>query len=148
MVDPFRQAELNRALEELHFAFRAVIAGPDAILAERGLSRVHHRILYFVASTPNLQVNELRATLNVTKQALNAPLRELTARGFIAESIDTNDRRIKHLRLTPKGRALEERVSGDQRDRFARVFAQVGPKKEQAWREVMRLLATDAAETE
>lgn len=100
---------------------------------------------YFIGRTPDLQVNELRATLNVTKQALNAPLRELFERGFVAETIDAEDQRIKHLRLT-EGSALEETISGHQRRRFARAFAEVGPTKERAWREVMHLLAADEAE--
>jgi DNA-binding MarR family transcriptional regulator len=145
-----RQDELNLALEALHFAFRAVVQGPDAVLAERGLSRVHHRILYFIARTPGLRVGELRATLAVTKQAMNGPLRQLTERGLVRETVDPEDRRSKHLDLTPRGRALEERLSSEQRERFARVFREVGATKEQAWREVMRLLASDdcAAERE
>lgn len=136
-----RQSELNRALEALHFAFRAVTSGPDAVLAEQGLSRVHHRILYFVAKSPELRVHELLDTLGVTKQALNAPLRELTERGLVAESVDVADRRGKRLRLTQAGHALEQRLSGHQRDLFARVFRAVGKEKEEAWFEVMSLLA-------
>ena len=143
IIGPPRPAELNRALEALHFAFRAVVAGPDSVLTERGLSRVHHRILYFIAKTPNMRVSELRATLNVTKQAMNGPLRELTERRLVSEVIDGQDRRIKHLRLTAAGRALEQTLSGEQRERFARVFNRVGKKKELAWHEVMRLLAAD-----
>ena len=140
-----RRRELNLALEDLHFAFRAVVARPDAALAARGLSRVHHRILYFIAKTPDLRVSELRATLGVTKQAMNAPLRELTERRLVSEAVDEADRRSKHLRLTARGRALEERLSGEQRDLFARAFRKVGKDKQQAWREVMRLLASEAS---
>ncbi len=82
----------NRALEALFFAFKAVTAGPDEVLLARGLSRVHHRILFFIAKSPDLRVNELRGTLGVTKQAMNAPLRELTERGLVAESVDEADR--------------------------------------------------------
>jgi len=137
-----RERDLNRALEALHFAFRAVTTVPDAVLAKRGLSRVHHRILYFIAKSPGLRVNELRATIGVTKQAMNAPLRELTERRLVAESVDEADRRGKRLRLTPAGHDLERIVSGYQRDMFARVFRKVGRVNEAAWFEVMDLLAS------
>jgi DNA-binding MarR family transcriptional regulator len=138
-----RRRELNRALEAIFFSFRAVTAGPDRRLAERGLSRVHHRILFFIAKTPGLRVSELRATLGVTKQAMNAPLRELTERGFVSETIDDVDRRSKRLHLTSRGSTLEERLSGEQRDLFARVFRTVGKTKTEAWHEVMQLLAAN-----
>lgn len=136
-----RRHGLDDALEAIHFAFRAVVAGPDATLARRGLSRVHHRILFFIAKTPDLRVNELRATLGVTKQAMNAPLRELTERGLVAAAADEADRRGKRLRLTAQGRQLEEQLSGQQHALFARVFRRVGKDKERAWYEVMQLLA-------
>jgi DNA-binding MarR family transcriptional regulator len=86
----------------------------------------------------------LRATLGVTKQAMNAPLRELTERGLVAESVDEADRRGKRLRLTAAGHELEQILSGHQRDMFARVFRKVGRVNEQAWFEVMDLLAAAA----
>jgi DNA-binding MarR family transcriptional regulator len=135
-----RQRELNRALEVLHFAFRAVTKGPDAVLAERGLSRVHHRLLYFIARSANLRVRELRATLGVTKQAMNAPLRELVQRRLVAESVDEADRRGKRLSLTAAGRELEQILSGHQRDLFARAFRKLGKAREDAWFEVMEQL--------
>jgi len=138
-----REKELNEALEVLHFAFRAVVAKPDAILAERGLSRVHHRILYFINRKPGLSVNELLATLGISKQSLNSPLRQLTQLGLVESNIDTTDRRIKQLTLTPSGLCLENQLSGDQRQRFARVFEVVGLEGETAWRKVMHLLAED-----
>jgi DNA-binding MarR family transcriptional regulator len=138
-----REKELNEALEVLHFAFRAVVAKPDAILAERGLSRVHHRILYFISRKPGLSVNELLATLGISKQSLNSPLRQLTQLGLVESNIDTTSRRIKHLTLTPSGLCLENQLSGDQRQRFARVFEVVGLEGETAWRKVMHLLAED-----
>lgn len=140
-----REKELNQALEALHFAFRAVVAKPDAILAERGLSRVHHRILYFIGRSPGLSVNELLATLGISKQSLNSPLRQLIQSGLVESKIDSTDRRIKRLTLTLSGSSLEQQLSGDQRQRFARVFATVGPEAEKAWRQVMHLLAENPA---
>ena len=138
---PCRESELNKALESLHFAFRRVIARPDAILLEHGLSRLHHRILYFVGRNRGLSISDLLAILNITKQSLNAPLRQLLQRDFIVFVPDETDRRIKRLVLTHSGAILENEISGDQRARFEKVFQQVGPECELAWRKVMGLLA-------
>jgi DNA-binding MarR family transcriptional regulator len=138
-----REQELNQALEALHFAFRAVIAKPDAILARRGLSRVHHRILYFIGRHPGSSVNELLEILRVSKQSLNTPLRQLMKLGLVESNADTSDRRIKRLALTPEGLCLERELSGDQRQRFARAFEIVGREGEAAWHQVMKLLAED-----
>src|SRR5512134_478976 len=91
----------------LFFGFRALTAEPDRVLSERGLSRVHHRILYFVGHAPGLRVGELLATLGVTKQALHRPLRELVRQGLVAAAAPAHNRRARELRLTAAGERLE-----------------------------------------
>jgi DNA-binding MarR family transcriptional regulator len=141
LIPPEREAALNAALEALFYAFNAIVARPDAMLAQEGLSRVHHRILYFVGRNPGLSVNDLLGILKVSKQSLNGPMRQLTELGYVQAAADGQDRRIRRLSLTPAGQALEAALSGDQRARFARVFGQVGTDDEQAWRRVMARLA-------
>jgi len=138
-----REAELNRALEAVFYAFNAIVARPDALLAERGLSRVHHRIMYFIGRNPGVNVNDLLGILGVTKQSLHGPLRQLQEKELVVATADAKDRRVKRLSLTPVGQALEATLSGDQRQRFARVFTQLGQADEAAWRRVMACLAED-----
>ena len=136
-----RQAELNKALELFHFAFRAFTAKPDQLLEARGLQRVHHRILYFVGRNPGIRVSGLLAILGVSKQALHAPLRQLQAMHLIEDSPDATDKRGKCLALTQEGAKLETALSGAQRKLLAQVFEQSGDESEVAWRAVMAQLA-------
>ena len=46
-------------MEAFFGAYRAFTAKPDEMLARRGLSRVHHRILFFISHQPGLSVSEL-----------------------------------------------------------------------------------------
>lgn len=140
MVD-LNEAELDEAQELLFFAFRNLTAEPDRVLAERGLSRVHHRILYFVRRNQGLSPGELLAILRVSKQALARPLRELTAQGLLRGEVVPENRRRKRLTLTPAGLRLERRLSELQRHRFAEVFA-TSPAAARSWAQVMRLLGT------
>ncbi len=141
MVDPNNVTRGDEAMILLHFAFRRVIERPDQVLARHGLGRVHHRILFCVGRHPGTRIGQLLKTLDVTKQALNSPLRQLIQRGLIATEADPGNRRAKLLHLTEDGAALEEQLSGEQRERFLRAFRDAGPGAEDAWRRVMRLLA-------
>ena len=141
MVDQNNQNSLNAALELFHFAFRAFTSGPDAILAEQGLARVHHRILYFVGRNPAISVNALLKILGVSKQALNGPLRALKELDLIAANADEFDKRIKRLTLTSSGQVLENRLSQSQRELMTQVFSDAGSDAEQQWRTIMQKLA-------
>ena len=136
-----KPAALREAIEQFYFAYREFTAGPDRILAERGLGRVHHRILYFVGRHPGLAVHALLALLAVSKQALHRPLRELAEAGLVLVQADPQDRRVRQLRLSADGAALEAALTGTQMTLLAEVFGAVGPSVEAGWRQAMAVLA-------
>jgi DNA-binding MarR family transcriptional regulator len=136
-----RQDELNLALESMHFGFRAMIYQPDQRLAQLGLARIHHRLLYFIARHPGCSVNELLQTMRISKQYLNRPLKQMIDLEYVAQTTDADDRRVRRLRLTASGTKLEFELSEVQRQRFAEIFARAGPVAEKHWREVMALLS-------
>jgi len=135
-----RDDRLNQALEAVHFGYRALIAYPDERLKEIGYSRVHHRVLYFIARNEACSVNELLDVMGVSKQYLNRPLRKLAEDAYVEFGIDESDKRVKRIKLTQQGAELESELSGDQRKRFEKVFEKAGPEAEAGWREVMQLL--------
>ena len=139
-----RKDELNQALEAIHFGFRTLTKKPDERLAEMTYSRVHHRVLYFIARHPQSSINELLEVMGVSKQYLNRPLRQLTEDAYINVKVDTADKRVKRVSLTKKGEKLEAELSGEQRKRFEKVFKQAGPQSEAGWRKVMTLLVDSA----
>lgn len=141
MVDINREAALQEAIELLYFGYRAFTDRPDRILEQRGLNRVHHRILYFVGRNPDVSMNTLLGILAVSKQALNRPLRQLVEMDLIAMRTARHDGRVRQLRLTYAGERLEARLSGTQSRQLAEVFAAAGPAAEAGWHAVMKRLA-------
>lgn len=144
MVDLNRADELREAIEALFFGYRAFTQGPDRILAKRGLNRVHHRLLYFVARNPGLSVKQLLKILGISKQALNAPLRQLINMNLVSSDAAEHDGRIRELRLTAEGKRLEAKLTDTQMKQLDKVFKTSGDNAERGWREVMsRLGAID-----
>ena len=141
-----RERELDQAWELMHFALRAVIARPDRMLEQRGLSRVHHRILFFVARQPELSVNQLLQVLGVSKQALNQPLRQLYEQALVTFTAAPPDRRQRRLVLTEAGRDLERSLTEPQRKLFDSALSGAGVRAEVAWRKVMRSMASEEME--
>jgi DNA-binding MarR family transcriptional regulator len=140
MVDLKRQAELRDAIEGMFFSYRAFTEGPDRILERRGLGRVHHRILYFVGRHPDISIKGLLDLLKVTKQALNAPLRQLIEMNLLTASANAVDRRVRNLRLTDEGRRLEAELTGAQMRHLEAALSHASPEAEAGWREVMAAL--------
>lgn len=121
-----REAEIRRGIELLYFGYGNMIKGADARLAEVGLGRAHHRVLYFVARRPGMPVSDLLRLLNITKQSLSRVLGELQAEGFVSQEVGKRDRRQRLLRLTPKGIELEAMLFDRVRERMVTAYAQAG----------------------
>ena len=135
-----RQHELNQALEAMHFGFRAMTFKPDRKLADLGLARVHHRLLYFIGRHPDCSIGELLQIMRVSKQYLHQPLRRLIDLGYVGQRTASEDRRVRRLHLTKSGKKLEFELTEVQRQRFAEIFASAGPTAEKHWRRIMALL--------
>jgi len=132
---------LRQAMELLYFGYRAFTDAPDRILEERALGRLHHRILYFVGRQPGISVTRLLNVLKITKQALNAPLRQLMEMSLVAMATAAHDKRVRELTLTPSGKKLEAQLSGTQLKQLREVFGQAGEEARAGWLQVMKALA-------
>jgi DNA-binding MarR family transcriptional regulator len=60
-------------------------------------------------------LTELAELLDVSKQAAIKVVDEMEARGFLARHPDPGDRRVKLLRLTPKGRGVRRAALAESR---------------------------------
>lgn len=140
MIDLKDEATLRVAIERFYFAYRSFTAGADRVLEQRGLSRVHHRILYFVGRQPGLSVKDLLTVLAISKQALHAPLRQLVEMGLVLSGADDADGRVRRLRLSGEGVRLEAKLAATQTALLVDAFARAGAAGTAGWFAVMGAL--------
>lgn len=129
--------ELRQALELLFFAYRDFTGEPDAILASDGFGRAHHRVIYFVKRNPSITVNHLLGILKITKQSLSRVLGQLISEGYINQQTDSLDRRRRTLTLTPKGEALEGRLTDCQSARIGGAYRAAGAEAVKGFKAVL-----------
>jgi len=133
----YSEEDLRQALELLFFSYRDFTGEADAILADFGFGRAHHRVIYFVQRNPSISVNNLLRILKITKQSLSRVLSQLVREGFIEQKTDAQDRRRRTLLLTPKGEDLETRLTKCQGDRIARAYEASGDEAVRGFKKVL-----------
>jgi len=124
---PSPDARLITVIELLFFAYRDFTREADAVLAEFGLGRAHHRVLHFVDRHPGLRVADLLEVLKITKQSLARVLKQLLDEDWIAQKAGVADRRERPLHVTEKGASLARRLDQLQARRVAGALAACGP---------------------
>jgi DNA-binding MarR family transcriptional regulator len=113
-------------IELLFFAYRDFVGDADAVLAEFGFGRAHHRVLHFINRNPGMKVAELLDILKITKQSLGRVLKQLLDEGYVEQKEGATDRRQRLLYLTAKGDGLASRLAGLQAARIGRAVGDIG----------------------
>jgi DNA-binding MarR family transcriptional regulator len=126
------RGDLVRHVELMFFAYRDFTGEPDAVLAQYGFGRAHHRVLHFVNRNPGLRVANLLEILKITKQSLARVLKQLVGEGFITQKAGAADRRERLLYATVKGARLAERLTVLQVKRVEAALEAAGPDAEDA----------------
>ncbi|MBV6633483.1 MAG: MarR family transcriptional regulator [Alphaproteobacteria bacterium] len=144
-ADPLflREENLRRGIEMMFFAYRDFTGKPDEILSEIGLGRAHHRALYFIGRHPGINVSELLSILRITKQSLSRVLSQLIDQEFVEQQTGVQDRRLRLLHLTDKGKDLEQRLTDVQKQRFAAAFSDAGAEAVEGFRNVLLGMIAD-----
>lgn len=103
----------------------AMVAANDK-LAEMGLTRSHFRVMYFVRFRSGIRTNELQELLMINAASLNRVMKELVRDGYIEQTTDEDDRRIRHHFLTEKGLTTLETAFAEQKATLDKAFREVG----------------------
>lgn len=120
------ESAIRRGMELMIFAQSRFVRAADDKLAQLGLGRAHHRILYFIGRKPGITVGELLALLGVTKQSLGRVMKDLADRELICMRHGEQDRRQRLLTLSPAGLALETELYEEQCERMMRAYSHAG----------------------
>ena len=129
--------EIVSLIELLFFAYRDFTSDPDAILAEWGFGRAHHRVVHFVGRNPGMTVAQLLGILGITKQSLGRVLRDLIEKDLVYQRPGDLDRRQRLLFLTQEGEALRLKLMAPQAERIIRALSEAGDETEPSYRKVL-----------
>lgn len=141
-ADALRSALITH-VELLFFAYRDFTGDPDAVLAQYGFGRAHHRVLHFVNRNPGLRVANLLEILKITKQSLARVLKQLVGDGFITQRAGAEDRRERLLYATLKGARLSEKLTALQVKRVEAALLAAGPDAEAATQRFLLAMISD-----
>lgn len=142
-----REEQIRLTQDMLFFAFRDLTAAADALLAQYGMGRPHHRALHFIVRHPGLTVGDLLNILQVTKQSLARVLNPLIRAGYVRQEKNRNDRRQRLLYATEKGLAFERLLFEEQRERLVRAYRQAGSAAVEGFRRVLLGIMNETSRT-
>jgi DNA-binding MarR family transcriptional regulator len=131
-------------MDLLMFAHRSHLLHADEALAEQGLGRAHHRVLYILSRNPGGTVTEVLGFLGITKQSLGRVMKGLQNKGMVEARPGERDRRNKLMYLTSKGYELEKALFDRMHKNMARAYADAGQAAVEGYWTLMQHLMSPA----
>ena len=112
-------------------------------LSELGLTPPQAAVLRGVAGCPGCSLRALARVLGAEPMTAKRCVDDLEGRGLLESAHRGEDRRPRALELTPKGRALVERVDAQVRIQEQRLRAALGPDRRALLEEALGALEAD-----
>lgn len=120
-----------------HFAYKTFINTADEIIEKHGMSRQHHRFLFYISKMPGISVKELLDFLEITKQGSHRTLSKLKEEQLIEEYQSDEDKRVKKLYPTKQGKELVKVLNKEQLNMLQNILDEAGTN----WFDVMETYA-------
>ncbi|SRR5882672_467882 len=110
-------------------AFHAAAKYLYAGLAETGIDDTDFRILEALLNKGPLPVNTIGPKVHLTPGSISTAVDRLVERGLVSRVESPQDRRVRIVSLTPKGKGLIAPIFRKHAAEIARVFADASPKE-------------------
>jgi MarR family 2-MHQ and catechol resistance regulon transcriptional repressor len=107
-------------------------------IAETGISDTDFRVLEALLHKGPLPVNTIGPKVHLTPGSISVAVDRLLEKGFVSRAESPDDRRVRVVALTKRGKDLIVPIFRKHSAEIARVFADANPKELQVLESVLR----------
>jgi len=127
-------------------SYHSLLEYTASTLRENGLGGSDFRVLEVLLHKGAMPVNTIGAKVFLAPGSISVAVERLLQQGLVARTTDAKDRRIKQVRLTPKGETLIRRVFSEHAERLETLMAGVSQKERRRLAESLKTLGKRAAQ--
>src|SRR6266478_362812 len=125
-------------------AFRAAAKYLYAGLEETGIDNTDFRILEALLNKGPLPVNTIGTKVYLTPGSISVAVDRLVERGLVSRVESPEDRRVRVVSLTPKGKRLIAPIFRKHAAEIGNVFADASPKEVRSLQTILKMIGKRA----
>jgi MarR family 2-MHQ and catechol resistance regulon transcriptional repressor len=126
-------------------AMRALTRYAAAGIEETGLGLSDFAVLEVLLHKGPLPVNTIGPTVNLTPGSISIAVDRLVAKGLVSRVESTEDRRVRIVALTPRGKDLIASAFRKHSGQMKRVFSELSPEEIRALEDALKKVGKRAA---
>jgi MarR family 2-MHQ and catechol resistance regulon transcriptional repressor len=126
-------------------AMRALTRYAAAGIEETGLGLSDFGVLEILLNKGPLPVNTIGPIIDLTSSSISIAVDRLLAKGLVTRTENVEDRRVRIVDLTPRGREVIVPAFEKHSAQMKRVFSELGPEELRGLEEAMKKIGKRAA---
>jgi MarR family 2-MHQ and catechol resistance regulon transcriptional repressor len=126
-------------------AMRALTRYAAAGIEETGLGLSDFSVLELLLHNGSLPVNTIGPIVNLTPGSISIAVDRLVEKGLVSRVESNEDRRVRIVSLTPRGRGLIVPAFRKHSGQMKRVFSELGPEELQGLEAALKKVGKRAA---
>lgn len=130
----------------LHPVFQLLIAAELPVLESHGVSMWGYTVLTALDESPVRTQAALASSIGADKSRIIGTLDELQEAGLITRTPDPDDRRVRLLSITEKGRKIRRAVKADIAAKEEQILARLDPADREGFVRALETLSTLTAD--
>jgi len=119
----------TKAFTAVWKAYRALLTRSEESKKKIGLCDSDFRVLQALLQNGPQRVNVLGAQIDLTTGSITTAIDRLESKWLVVRKLDPNDRRVRLVELTSKGRCIIERAAVEHANNIEKVFRQLSRNK-------------------
>jgi len=135
------ELEAQRLLQEFYRITRSRHALFRNLLSRYGVTLQQWHLLMHMKAREKMRVTDLSEMMLVSKPTASRMLNTLCDKGLARKKMDSKDRRLVYVELTPKGRRVVGDAHVKQREMVSRVLAKMDEDETRAFLHTMEKIA-------
>ncbi len=143
-----RRTQIETIFHNFHAIRRAYSGGSRFSNQRFGMTFMQASVLMMLMHEHDQTITQLAVTLGVSRSALSQLLDGLIARGFIARTVSTQDRRVAHVALTDRGKEHLKQMRQEGTREMTHMFDQLNDEEIDQIERITAKLAQGAQRSE
>jgi MarR family 2-MHQ and catechol resistance regulon transcriptional repressor len=125
-------------------AMHAISRFASSRIVKSGIGDSDFRVLEVLLHKGPLPVNTIGPKVNLTPGSISVAVDRLHSQGLVSRMEDSNDRRIRIVALTPKGRRLIVSMFRCHAATMTRIFSEIDPEELRTFEAVLKKIGRRA----
>ena len=146
-MDHKREQTIQEIAENIVFIWRNIAGRRRVPTGDHGISRVQGVVLTIAGKHEGLSIKDVAERMGISGSAATQLVDSSVREGLLSRDVDSNDRRVMRISLTPVGRSRLEKYREARIEAMSELLGALGSREIETFRDLLKKIVAGSAKS-